>query len=83
MTKYAVYGTVTISITMLVEASDETESIIKAESEYPGLMNLVGNHSSPSFHTERYFSTVSSWRVTFQVHPSFALRGFGFCSLFG
>ena len=43
MTKYAVYGTVTISITMLVEASDETESIIKAESEYPGLMNLVGN----------------------------------------
>lgn len=43
--KYAVSGTVTISITMLVEADSLEEAKEKAHEEYPGLTNFAGNGS--------------------------------------
>ena len=41
--KYQVYGTVTVSVTMTVEADSPEAAIEVAEQEYPGLSDYCGN----------------------------------------
>lgn len=43
MPRYAVYGSVTVSVSMEVEAEDEEAAIEAAEREWPGLSGYVGN----------------------------------------
>lgn len=43
MKRYTVYGSVTIGVTMTVEASSEDEAIEVAERDWPGLSNYCGN----------------------------------------
>lgn len=41
--KYAVHGTVTVSVTMTVEADSPEAAIEAAERDYPGLSDYCGN----------------------------------------
>lgn len=43
MSKWNVYGSVKIGLTMTIDADSEEEAIEKASEEFEGLQNLVGN----------------------------------------
>lgn len=46
MPTYKVHGTVTIGITMTVEADSPDEAMEKADEEWPGLSDYAGNGES-------------------------------------